>query len=129
MICAHVVDVGLKKVPGADSVTVSLNPGSATVKLKPGNMVRMPQLWEIVRKNGFTPKTTRIVVRGRAQGDTFTADGTNETFMLKADPKSPAAFAELKRHDGQTVMVNGTLTPQKDVKKPVPLIVERVELK
>jgi len=129
MICAHVVDVGLKKVPGADAVTVSLNPGSATVKLKSGNMVRMPQLWEIIRKNGFTPKTTRIVARGQAQGERFTVGGTNETFVLKADPRNPAALEELKKHDGQTVTLNGTLMPQKDVKKPVPLIVEGVELK
>ena len=129
MICAHVVDVGLKKVPGAASVSVSLNPGSATLKLKPGNTVQMPQIWEIVRKNGFTPKTTRVVARGQAHGDTFTIGGTNETFVLKADPKNPAAFAELKRHDGQTVTVNGTLMPQKDVKKPTPLVVEGVELK
>src|SRR5579872_3404666 len=64
MTCAHVVDVALKKVAGVESVEVSLNKGLATVKLKPGNSVSVPQLWELIHKNGYTPKATAVSVRG-----------------------------------------------------------------
>jgi copper chaperone CopZ len=64
MTCAHVVDVALKKVAGVESVEVSLNKGLATVKLKPGNTVSLPQLWEVIHKNGYTPKSTAVSVRG-----------------------------------------------------------------
>jgi copper chaperone CopZ len=64
MTCAHVVDVALKKVAGVESVEVSLNKGLATVKLKPGNTVSVPQLWELIHKNGYTPKVTTVSVRG-----------------------------------------------------------------
>jgi copper chaperone CopZ len=64
MTCAHVVDVALKKVAGVESVEVSLNKGLMSGKLKPGNTVSVPQLWELIHKNGYTPKTTAVSVRG-----------------------------------------------------------------
>ena len=50
MTCAHVVNVALKKVHGVESVEVSLNKGLATVKLKPGNAVAVPQLTQRIRR-------------------------------------------------------------------------------
>ena len=64
MTCAHVVDVALKKVPGVESVEVSLNKGLATVKLKPGNTVSVPQFWQLIHEKGYTPKATAVLVRG-----------------------------------------------------------------
>jgi copper chaperone CopZ len=64
MTCAYAVRGALKKFPGVESVDVSLNKGLATVKLKPGNTVRPQDFWETVRKNGFTPKEARVLVRG-----------------------------------------------------------------
>jgi copper chaperone CopZ len=64
MTCAHVVDVALRKVVGVASVEVSLNKGLATVKLKPGNAVSVPQLWQLIHEKGYTPKVTNISVRG-----------------------------------------------------------------
>ena len=70
MTCAHVVDVALKKVAGVETVEVSLNKGLATVKLKPDNTVSVPQLWELIHKNGYTPKSTAVSVRGDLAGVT-----------------------------------------------------------
>ena len=64
MTCAHVVDVAFKKVAGVDSVEVSLNKGLATIKLKPGNTVSVPQLWQLLHDKGYTPKTTTVSARG-----------------------------------------------------------------
>ena len=64
MTCAFAVRGALKKFSGVESVDVSLNKGLATVKLKPANPVTPEQLWDAVKKNGFTPKDTRVVVRG-----------------------------------------------------------------
>ncbi len=101
MTCAHVVDVALKKVAGVESVEVSLNKGLATVKLKPGNTVSVPQLWELIHKNGYTPKTTAVSVRGdlaNVNGQLqLKVSGTKETLALAADPKNPAAYSEAPR--------------------------------
>jgi len=125
MTCAYAVRVALKKFPGVDAIDVSLNKGLATVKLKPGNTVRPKDMWETIRKNGFTPKETHVVVRGTIDvtGRKLKVAGTDEEFDLKGDPKvldiaKPAA--------GKIVTVEGSLVPAKDVKAPVPLEVKEI---
>src|SRR5215212_4919364 len=95
MTCAYAVRVALQKFPGVESADVSLNKGLATVKLKPGNAIRPSELWEAIRKNGNTPKNTRVVVRGEilGTGNQLQVSGSREVFMLKA---SPAVSPQLK---------------------------------
>jgi copper chaperone CopZ len=131
MTCAHVVDVALKKVAGVESVEVSLNKGLATVKLKPGNTVSVPQLWELIHKNGYTPKTTFVSVRGEltnANGSIqLKISGTKETLPLTADPKNATAYSEVPKRLGQTVIVQGVMAPTKDLKAAVPLQVGQLK--
>jgi copper chaperone CopZ len=131
MTCAHVVDVALKKVAGVESVEVSLNKGLATVKLKPGNTVSVPQLWELIHKNGYTPKSTAVSVRGDLANSNgqlqLKVSGTQEILTLVANSKSPAAYGEVSKKFGQTVVVEGVMQPSKDLKAPVPLQVGQVK--
>jgi len=59
--CAYGMEKSLKKMDGVKKVKVSLNKGTAIIDLKPGNEVTIEQIKEIVRRNGFTPKETRIL--------------------------------------------------------------------
>jgi copper chaperone CopZ len=126
MTCAHVVDVALKKVPGVESVDVSLNKGLATVKLKPGNVVSVPQLWQLLRDKGYTPKVTTVLVRGElaeAQGRLqLKVSGTKDVLALVGDPKNAAAYKP-----GQTVTIQGQMIPGKDLKTATPLQVSEVK--
>src|ERR1700722_3117778 len=125
MTCAHVVDVALKKVAGVESVEVSLNRGLATVKLKAGNTVSVSQLWELIHKNGYTPKATVVSVRGdlaNVNGQLqLNLSGTKETLALVSDPKNAAVYSEAARKLGQTVIIQGVMTPAKNFQTPVPL--------
>jgi len=131
MTCAHVVDVALKKVPGVESVEVSLNKGLATVKLKPGNTVAVPQLWQLLHEKGYTPKTTVVSVRGElanVQGRLqLKVSGTKDILALVADPKNAAAYSEAPKKLGQSVTVQGVMVPGKDLKAAVPLQVGQVK--
>src|SRR4051794_18938510 len=131
MTCAHVVDVALKKVPGVESVEVSLNKGLATVKLKPGNTVAVPQLWQLLHEKGYTPKSTTVSVRGEpanVQGRLqLKVSGTKDVLALVADPKNAAAYSEALRKTGQAVIVQGVMAPGKDLKASVPLQVGQVK--
>jgi len=115
----------LMKFPGVESADVSLNKGLATVKLKPGNTIRPSEFWEAIRKNGNTPKATRVTVRGEVEagGAQFKVSGSNEVFKLNA---APAVASQLKNAVGKVVSVEGTLTPVKDLKAAVPLEVQTV---
>jgi copper chaperone CopZ len=125
MTCAHVVSVALKKVVGVESVEVSLNKGLATVKLKPGNTVSVPQVWELIHNKGYTPKTTTVSVRGElvsVQGRLqLKISGTKDTLPLVADPNNSQAYTEAVSKTGQTVTIQGLMVPGKDLKSPVPL--------
>jgi copper chaperone CopZ len=131
MTCAHVVDVALKRVSGVESVDVSLNKGLATVKLKPGNALSVPQFWELIHKNGYTPKSTAVSVRGdlaNVNGQLrLNVSGTKEVMTLAANPKNPTAYSEASKKLGQTVIVQGVMEPGKDLKAPVPLQVGQVQ--
>ena len=130
MTCAHVVDVALKKVAGVESVEVSLNKGLATVKLKPGNTVAVPQLWQLLHEKGYTPKTTAASVRGElanVEGNlALRVSGTKDILRLAVDPKNPAPFSDAQKKLGQSVIVHGVMVPGKDLKAPVPLQVGQV---
>jgi copper chaperone CopZ len=126
MTCAYAVRVALKKFPGVESVDVSLNKGLATVKLKPGNTVRPQEFWEAVRRNGFTPKETRALVRGEVTNSAslqLKVTGSNQLLDLKADS---TLLEEARRQIGKIVTVEGALTPGKDLKAQIPLDVRSI---
>ena len=125
MTCAYAVRVALQKHPGVASVDVSLNKGSVTVKLKPGNSVRPSELWESIRKGGYTNKVNHVTVRGEiiGAGNQLKVAGTGELFALE---ETATIAAEAKKFIGKTVTLVGTLTPDKDLKRTVPIHVEAI---
>ena len=126
MTCAFAVSGALKKLSGVDAVDVSLNKGLATVKLKPGNTLKPADLWETVRKNGFTSKETAVVVRGEMQAGKFKVSGTNQFFEIAADPKNPKAVEDVRTQQAQAMTIAAILVPQKDSKASVPLQVRGI---
>ena len=125
MTCAYAVRVALMKFQGVEAADVSLNKGLATVKLKPGTSIRPSEFWEAIRKNGNTPKITRVTVRGEvlAGGNQFKVTGSNEVFALKA---AQDVLQQLTAAAGKTMTLEGTLIPGKDVKAALPLEVQTV---
>ena len=123
MICAHAVSVDIKRFSGVETVDVSLNKGTAAVTLKPGNTVAPGDFWEAIRKDGFTPKETRVVVRGVVEGGKFKVTGTSQSYDLAADPEAPRIMDEVTKHAGKTVTIEGRLIPAKDFKSHVPMLV------
>ena len=131
MTCAHVVNVALKKVAGVESVDVSLTKGLAAIKLRPGNIVSVPQLWQLIHEKGYTPKATTVSVRGdlaNIQGRLqLKVSGTNQTLALVSDSKNASAYGEAQKKLGQTVIILGVMVPAKDLKAPVPFQISQVK--
>ena len=130
MTCAFAVRGAIKKVQGVESVDVSLNKGLATVKLKPGNSVNIEQFWELIKKNGYTPKETRVVVRGEVLAGSgkpqLKITGTDRTYDLAAHPSAPNALDDVKQSAGKTLTIEGSFMPGKDVRAASPLQVRAV---
>ena len=65
--CAYGIEKGLKRLPGIESVKVSLNEGYAEVTATQGASVSLAQIREVIRDNGFTPKDVHVVLEGMLQ--------------------------------------------------------------
>jgi hypothetical protein len=76
----------MKKVNGVQTVRVSLNDGLTILDLKPGNLVTLAKLRQVIKDNGFVPKEAQIVARGSTSvaehRPVFEVSGTKEQLVL-----------------------------------------------
>ena len=95
------MSVAFGKVEGVRHVDISLEEGSVTLALAPGNHLTLRRVREIVRKNGFTPQAASVEVKGTAterEGrPALAVSGTDEVLLLserglvsgRVDPGEP----------------------------------------
>jgi copper chaperone CopZ len=77
------VSTGLKKLDGVEKVDVSLEQGLAKIKLKPQNKVTLVAIQTIIKKNGFSPKSANVKLRGKLRNQNLTITGSNESLPAK----------------------------------------------
>ncbi|ODV26533.1 MAG: hypothetical protein ABT19_02745 [Rhodanobacter sp. SCN 68-63] len=65
--CAYGVEKGLKRLPGVQSVTVSLNDGYTEVALAPDSGTSLADIRQVIRHSGFTPKDAQVQLEGALQ--------------------------------------------------------------
>ena len=53
------------KLPGIESVDVSLRTASADIRLTTDNRITVPQLREVLKKNGYPTRDAQISARGK----------------------------------------------------------------
>lgn len=115
MTCAFAVRGALKKIAGVESVDVSLNQGLASMKLRPGNPIALSQVWETIKRSGFTTKDTHVIVRGEvieaSGGPHLKLTGTGQVLNLVPDPKATQILERVKKDIGKTVIIEGRMTP------------------
>jgi copper chaperone CopZ len=107
------VSVAIKKIDGVESVSVSLNQGRASIRLKPGNSVRLEQVDQAVQNNGFTPKEARVKVRGQVSvtdgKPKFKVLGANEVYGLVIDSQHAKLSGEIAKQAGKEVVIEGAV--------------------
>ena len=90
--------VAVQKLPGVESVNVSLERASTEIQLRPGNSITLDQLRSIIKNNGFTAKEATVTVVGklieRGGQPALEVTGTNTVMLIVADPKQPAIFKQ-----------------------------------
>lgn len=107
----------MKKLNGVRDARVSLNEGKALVALDPANKVSLADIRKLVERNGFTPQGATVTLRARvvAAGDTLRLEvpETKEMFHVATTPYADNV-AELKKHVGQVVVVEGLIAAPKE---------------
>jgi len=118
------VSVAIKKVNGVQDVRVSLNQGTAVIRLKEGNRVDVEQLRDIIRKNGFTPKDSDVKVAGkvveRNGKPALEVNGPDIVYLLEGN------VAPLRGMTGKQVVLAGQVPETRGKNEPPNLVVKEV---
>lgn len=122
--CAYGTVQGLKKLPGAQKVTVSLNQGKAVVVLAENSPVSLTDIREVIRKNGFTPKEASARVSGRLVrvGDELRLQAGKENYRLMSTAEAGEAWQKLRRLPEGAVVVLQVWVPEQPL-APSPFVV------
>ena len=88
--------VAVKKLPGVQSVEVSLERAVTEIRLTAGNTITLAQLRKLLKDGGFNSGPADVEVIGtltqRDGAPAVVVTGTSESFRLTADAKNPEAF-------------------------------------
>lgn len=109
------MSVSLQRIPGVESVDISLNQGRARIVLRAGNSVTLAQVTQVVKDKGFTPREARVVARGElaeAGGKLqFGLLNTNQVFDLAFGPQAAKTSADARMNLGKPLLVEGIIPP------------------
>ena len=88
------MSVAIKKLDGVASVEVSLEKASADIRFKPDNKITLPQLRQIIKKNGYPTKDAQVTARGQIvdlKGTPMLDLLNGTTLPLTQKPSGPSA--------------------------------------
>ena len=115
--------VAVQKLPGVESVNVSLERASTDIQLRPGNSITLGQLRNIIKNNGFTSKEATVTAVGnvieRGGQPALDVTGTNIVMLMVTDPTQPTAFKQvqdrLQTKSAGVVRVTGVVESRSDL--------------
>jgi hypothetical protein len=84
-------------------VTVDFKAGTVAVELAAQNRVGVEQVWDAIKRVGFTPGETKILVRGNVIGQKLEVPEIGKTFEIEG-----------RAAEGQGVELKGTTHPPPD---------------
>ena len=109
--------VAIRKLPGVESVDVSLERATADIRLRAGNAITLAQLRQIIKNNGFASKEAIVTVIGnlieRGGKPAIDVTGTKIVMLITPDPKQSDAYkrieGQLQAQPGRTIELQGTV--------------------
>jgi copper chaperone CopZ len=106
--CSESLGSALKRLRGVENVTVDFKAGTVAVKLAPQNRVGVEQVWDAIKRVGFTPGETKVVVRGTVSGKKLDVPEVGKAFEIDGSVT-----------EGEGVQLKGTIAPPPDPRTPI----------
>ncbi len=100
--CSDSMGKAFEKIRGVQHVDVSMEKGTVALELAEKNRVTIEQVWDTVKRIGFTPGDTKVTVRGNVKGDSLEISIVDKTIAI--DGSAPQG----------EVTIKGTITPPPD---------------
>jgi copper chaperone CopZ len=108
--CSDSLGKAFERLRGVKHVEVSMNDGTVALDLADQNRVTLEQVWDAIKRVGFTPGDTKVIVRGAVKGDALTISVIDK--MIKIEGRAVEA---------DNVELRGTITPPPDPRTPMKL--------
>ena len=106
--CSDSLGKAFEKMRGVKHVEVGMNNGTVTLELDDQNRIPLERIWEMIKRVGFTPGETKVIVRGAVKGDSLVISGIDRT--IRIDGHSA---------DAENAELTGTITPPPDPRTPM----------
>ena len=111
--CTETLTAAFKRMRGVESVDVDFKAATVALKFAPQNRLGVEQVWDAIKRVGFTPTRTDVKVRGSVKGARLEVPEINRTFEL--DGVAP---------EGDSVEVTGVTAPPPDPRTPVKIKIQ-----
>jgi len=111
--CSESLGSTLKRLRGVENVTVDFKGGTVAVDLAARNRVGVAEVWDAIKRVGFTPGETKVVVRGTVSGTRLDVPEIGKAFEIEG-----------RAADGEGVQLKGTITPPPDPRTPIRIRVD-----
>jgi cation transport ATPase len=108
--CSESLGRAFERLRGVKHVELSMSAGSVILELAEQNRITLEQVWDAIKRVGFTPGDTKVVVRGAVKGDAMTISVIDKTIRIEG-----------RASEGDSVELKGTVTPPPDPRTPMKL--------
>ncbi len=108
--CSESLGRAFERLRGVKHVELSMSAGSVILELAEQNRLTLEQVWDAIKRVGFTPGDTKVLVRGAVKGDALTISVIDKTIGIEG--RAP---------QGENVEIKGTVTPPPDPRTPMKL--------
>lgn len=108
--CSDSLAKTFEKMRGVRRVDVSMEKGTVTLELAERNRVNVEQVWDTVKRIGFTPGETKVIVRGAVKGGSLTISVIDRAIAIEGHAA-----------EGDNVELKGIIAPPPDPRTPMKL--------
>jgi copper chaperone CopZ len=108
--CSDSMGKAFERMRGVKRVDVNAEKGTVALELAEQNRVTIEQVWDTIKRIGFTPGDTTVTVRGSVSGDSLKISVIDKVISLEG-----------RATDGENVELKGTITPPPDPRTPMKL--------
>jgi copper chaperone CopZ len=110
--CSATLAASVQKMRGVEKAEVDFKAGTVRVELAEKNRIGVEQVWDAIKRVGFTPGETTVSVRGNLKASKLEVPEIGKTFDVQFRPGARAP-------EGDSVEVAGAITPPPDPRTPI----------
>jgi copper chaperone CopZ len=108
--CSESLGKAFERLRGVKHVEVNFKDGTVALDLADQNRVTLEQVWDAIKRVGFTPGDTKVTVRGAVKSDSLTISIIDKTIQIEGHTT-----------DAENMELKGTITPPPDPRTPMKL--------